>query len=141
MTLPNRLCYDMSPNDIFKRKCFIMPNQLDPNSTQPLTEAAFFILLSLAPKPKHGYAIMKEVESLSRQRVTLSTGTLYGALKRLLEQGWIEPVAEADDLAPQPIESKRVRKAYTLTEVGRSILQAETVRLQSLVTVAQLRLA
>ncbi|MCE7980310.1 MAG: PadR family transcriptional regulator [Caldilinea sp. CFX5] len=118
-----------------------MPNQPDTTSTHPLTEAAFFILLSLAPKPKHGYAVMKEVESLSHQRVTLSTGTLYGALKRLLEQGWIEPVAEADDLASQPVESKRVRKAYALTELGRSMLQAETARLQSLVAVAQLRLA
>jgi len=122
-----------------------MPKQLDPNDTspltEPLTEAAFFILLSLAPKPKHGYAIMKEVASLSQQRVSLSTGTLYGALKRLLEQGWIEPVADADDLEPQPVESKRVRKAYTLTDLGRRILQAETLRLQSLVAVAQLRLA
>lgn len=118
-----------------------MPNQLDTNPIQPLTEAAFFILLSLAPKPKHGYAIMKEVASLSQQRVSLSTGTLYGALKRLLEQGWIEPVAEADDLEPQLVEAKRVRKAYALTDLGRRILQRETVRLQSLVAVAQLRLA
>ncbi len=118
-----------------------MPNQLDPNSTPPLTEAAFFILLSLAPKPKHGYAIMKEVETLSQQRVILSTGTLYGAIKRLLEQGWIEPVAETDSLAPHLVESKRVRKAYGLTDLGRSILQAETARLQSLVAVAQLQLA
>jgi len=135
----------MSWGDIFRWKRFILPKQLDPNDTspltEPLTEAAFFILLSLAPKPKHGYAIMKEVASLSQQRVSLSTGTLYGALKRLLEQGWIEPVADADDLEPQPVESKRVRKAYTLTDLGRRILQAETLRLQSLVAVAQLRLA
>jgi len=55
----------------------------------PLTEATFFILLSLAPGAKHGYAILKEVPLLSQQRVTLSTGTLYGALKRLLTAGWI----------------------------------------------------
>lgn len=118
-----------------------MTNQFDTNNAPPLTEAAFFILLSLAPKSKHGYAIMKEVASLSHQRVSLSTGTLYGALKRLLEQGWIEPVVEAEELDPQPVESKRVRKAYALTDLGRSILQAETARLQSLVAVAQLRLA
>lgn len=116
-----------------------MPNRSENETLLPLTEVVFFILLSLAPKPKHGYAIMKDVESLSSQRVTLSTGTLYGALKRLLEQGWIEPVAEtADQFA---VESKRERKAYALTDVGRRMLQAETARLQSLVAVAQLSLA
>lgn len=56
----------------------------------PLTETTFFILLSLSPKPKHGYAMMKDVESLSEGRIRLSTGTLYGAIKRLLEKGWIK---------------------------------------------------
>lgn len=116
-----------------------MPNLSENNSLLPLTEVVFFILLSLAPKPKHGYAIMKDVESLSHQRVNLSTGTLYGAIKRLLEQGWIEPVAETAD--PFAVESKRERKAYALTDLGRRMLQAETARLQSLVAVAQLRLA
>lgn len=46
---------------------------------------AFYILLSLAPGQKHGYAIMKDVEALSDGRLSLSTGTLYGALKRLLD--------------------------------------------------------
>jgi DNA-binding PadR family transcriptional regulator len=53
----------------------------------PLTESTYFILLSLSSKPKHGYAIMKDVWILSNDRIILSTGTLYGALKRLLEQG------------------------------------------------------
>ncbi|MEZ4863099.1 MAG: helix-turn-helix transcriptional regulator [Caldilineaceae bacterium] len=118
-----------------------MLNQPDQPVPLPLTEAVFFILLSLAPKPKHGYAIMKDVEHLSRQRVTLSTGTLYGAIKRLLEQGWIEPVDEADFTEVDPTEPKRGRKAYALTDWGRTILQAETVRLESLVRAANLRLA
>jgi DNA-binding PadR family transcriptional regulator len=118
-----------------------MPNQFETNTPLPLTEAAFFILLSLAPKPKHGYAIMKEVASLSHHRVSLSTGTLYGAIKRLLEQGWIELIDEADFMDSDPVEPKRGRKAYALTDLGRRILQAEIKRLQSLVTVAELRLA
>jgi DNA-binding PadR family transcriptional regulator len=118
-----------------------MTNQLESHASLPLTEAAFFILLSLAPKPKHGYAIMKDVESLSHQRVTLSTGTLYGAIKRLLEQGWIEPIDEAGFTAGESAEPKRGRKAYMLTDLGRRILQAEAERLQSLVTIAQLWLA
>lgn len=118
-----------------------MPNELETHTSLPLTEAVFCILLSLAPKPKHGYAIMKDVESLSHNRVSLSTGTLYGAIKRLLEQGWIEPIDEADFTEGEPTAPKRGRKAYALTDLGRRILQGETARLQSLVSVAQLRLA
>lgn len=118
-----------------------MKHTAEPHNVLPLTEVAFFILLSLAPKPKHGYAIMKEVEQLSDGRVTLSTGTLYGAIKRLLEQEWIEPIDEAELAGNNPDTPKRGRKAYTLTDWGRRILQAETARLQSLVVAAQLRLA
>ena len=58
-------------------------------SNLPLTETTLYILLSLAPGPRHGYAIMKDVRALSHNRVELSTGTLYSALKRLLDQNWI----------------------------------------------------
>ncbi|MCB0257577.1 MAG: PadR family transcriptional regulator, partial [Anaerolineae bacterium] len=61
-------------------------------SATPLSEATFYILLSMAPGPKHGYAIIQEVEALSNRRIHLSTGTLFGAIKRLLADGWIEPV-------------------------------------------------
>ena len=56
----------------------------------PLTEATFFILLSMASGAQHGYAIMKDITALSDNRVRLSAGTLYGALARLREQEWIE---------------------------------------------------
>jgi DNA-binding PadR family transcriptional regulator len=100
----------------------------------PLTEVTYFILLSLAPGPRHGYAIMKDVQRLSDQRVVLSTGTLYGALKRLLDQGWI---LRTDD--PEPNGTDRERKSYRLTQDGRRVLQAEVRRLENLVTVARLR--
>jgi DNA-binding PadR family transcriptional regulator len=87
-----------------------------PNPPTPLTEATFFIMLSLAPAPQHGYGIMKDVEVLSEGRVTFSTGTLYGALKRLLEQGWIERFDN-----PEAAESGRPRKDYKLTDMGRWI--------------------
>jgi len=103
-------------------------------SNLPLTEATYFILLSLTPGPKHGYAIMKDVHEMSAERVKLSTGTLYGALKRLLEMGWIDRTQD-----PEPDDSERVRKAYRLTNLGRRVLQAEVARLDSLVTAAQLR--
>jgi DNA-binding PadR family transcriptional regulator len=102
----------------------------------PLTEATLYILLSLAPGAKHGYAIMKEVEALSNGRVNLSTGTLYGALKRLLDGGWIERV---DDTAFDG--SGRERKAYRLTELGQRILAAEVARLENVVATARRRQA
>ena len=100
-------------------------------SNLPLREPTFLILLSLAPGPKHGYAILKEVEALSDGRVKLSTGTLYGAIERLLDQNWIRRV---DD--PIPNDTNRKRKAYELTESGRKALNAEIARLRKLVNVA-----
>ena len=102
----------------------------------PLREPTFFILLSLSPGPKHGYAILKEVEGLSEGRVKLSTGTLYGAIKRLLDRGWIRRV---DD--PLPNGTERERKAYVLTEQGRRVLNAEIKRLKKLVNIAQVQAA
>ena len=98
----------------------------------PLTETTFYILLSLSPKPKHGYAMMKAVNSLSEGRIRLSTGTLYGAIRRLLEKGWIKRVEE-----PEEEVSGRGRKAYMLTRYGQRILDAEVDRLQDLVETAQ----
>jgi DNA-binding PadR family transcriptional regulator len=102
----------------------------------PLTEATFFILLSLAPSAKHGYAIMQDVAHLSDGRIELGTGTLYGALKRLLEQAWIVRVETAE----QDPDTGRPRKDYALTDLGRRILSAETARLQAVASVAQRRL-
>ena len=99
----------------------------------PLTEAATYILLSLASGPKHGYAIMKSVEALSDGRLNLSTGTLYGALKRFLVRGWIERLDE-------PVRNRdgRERKAYRLTSLGRDILGAELQRLDHLLSAARI---
>ncbi|MEJ2599820.1 MAG: helix-turn-helix transcriptional regulator [Anaerolineales bacterium] len=105
----------------------------DIQSNLPLTEGTYFILLSLSPRPKHGYAIIKNVRNLSRERVNLSTGTLYGAIKRLLEQGWILRIDDPDSNG-----SRRKRKVYRLTSLGRRVLQAEVSRLDSLVAAAEL---
>ena len=94
----------------------------------PLTETSFFILLSLATTPKHGYAIIKEVEAISAGRVVLAAGTLYTALRRLLEDGWIERLEDK----PSDGDS-RGRKLYSLTGLGRRIFVLETERLQGLV--------
>jgi DNA-binding PadR family transcriptional regulator len=102
----------------------------------PLREPTFFILLSLSPGPKHGYGILKEVETLSEGRVMLSTGTLYGAIKRLLDRDWIKRVTD-----PIPNNTDRERKAYALTEQGRRVLNAEILRLERLVAIAQTKTA
>jgi DNA-binding PadR family transcriptional regulator len=101
--------------------------------TLPLTEPVLLILLSLAEQPRHGYSILKDVEEMSDGRVTLSTGTLYGALRRLLEDGWIQRFEEED--------SSRGRQAYRLTPAGRRNLQLEASRLKHLAKVASLRVA
>lgn len=117
-----------------------MTSQKELVNSLPLTEATFFILLSLALKPRHGYAIMKEVDALSEGRVRLSTGTLYGAIKRLLEQGWITRVEEKNgDLGPEV--SGRVRKAYALTRTGHDMLGVEVERLKKLVDLAHLEIS
>jgi DNA-binding PadR family transcriptional regulator len=99
----------------------------------PLTETTFFILLSLAATPKHGYGIIKEVEAMSTGRVILATGTLYSALRRMLEDGWIERVE--DD---SPGSDGRERKLYKLTDLGQRILKLETERLKNLIHLTSL---
>jgi DNA-binding PadR family transcriptional regulator len=99
----------------------------------PLTEPVFLILLSLAGQPQHGYSILKDVERLSDGRVVLSTGTLYGALRRLLQEEWIERLKEQD--------RSRSRQAYRLTSWGRRNLQAEVGRMKHLTRLANLRIA
>jgi DNA-binding PadR family transcriptional regulator len=107
------------------------------SSFLPLTESTFLILLSLVSGQKHGYAVLKDVETFSQGRVTLSTSTLYTALARLLEQALIERVENL----PQADEGPGLpRKAYILSDLGRRVVQAETARLESLAATAQLRL-
>ena len=101
--------------------------------TFALSEPVLLVLLSLAEQPRHGYSILKDVESMSGGRVLLSTGTLYGALQRLLNQSWIERIEE--DEAP------RDRRTYKLTPRGRKNLQMEIDRMRHLTKLAGLRIA
>ena len=109
---------------------------VEPISYLPLTEPTFYILLSLAPGKKHGYAIMKDVTELSKARVNLSTSTLYTAVGRLLDQELIERLDDNNE-DPNP---GLPRKSYELTELGRRVLEAESIRLQGMVREARLRL-
>ena len=99
----------------------------------PLSEPVLLVLLSLAEQARHGYSILKDVERMSGGRVKLSTGTLYGALHRLLGEAWIERVDED--------EGPRDRRAYRLTPRGRRNLQMEVERMKQLTKLAALRIA
>ena len=110
---------------------------IDPLTYLPLTEPRFYILLSLAPSKKHGYAILKDVKYLSKKRVKMNTSTLYTAVGRLLDQELIERLSDDGDDDPSP---GLPRKSYALTELGRRVLEAETVRLQDMVKEARPRL-
>ena len=97
-----------------------------PDGQTPLTPALFHVLLALAEEDKHGYAILKEVAEQTSGEVQLSTGTLYGIIKRLLADGWIKEVR-----GPK-MEDPR-RRYYRLTDDGRQMAVAEAKRLEKLV--------
>ena len=90
----------------------------------PLQEPTFYILLSLRGGEKHGYAILKDVAEMSGEQVKLSTGTLYGALYRLLDQGLIEQI--------EPKDEARGKKVYRLTPSGLEVFEAEVSRMKHL---------
>ncbi|MFB7703477.1 PadR family transcriptional regulator, partial [Streptomyces niveus] len=87
-----------------------------------LQEPTLLVLTALADAPRHGYAIAQEVKSLSGDRVVLRTGTLYGALDRLLKDGLI-------DVHREEIVDGRARKVYALAPLGRERLAAEAERM------------
>ena len=111
----------------------VVKRPVSADQTTPLSEAVLLILVSLADHPRHGYAILKDVADLSDGRVRFSTGTLYGALRRLLESGWIDRFEEE--------EASRDRVAYRLTRAGQQRLQAEVTRMKQLARLASLRLS
>jgi DNA-binding PadR family transcriptional regulator len=113
----------------------------DPDSFLPLREPTFFILLTLLPGAKHGYSILKDSATLSQGKVRLSTGTLYEALSRLLEQGLVERVDEPEAPGAGAVAHPgKPRKHYRLTRQGMLVIEAETARLQRLLAAAQQQL-
>ena len=95
--------------------------------TIALTEAVYFILLTLT-KPLHGYGIMQLTEQLSKGRVRLAAGTLYGALNTLCEKGWIQEL---------PVQAGSRKKEYLITEDGRAALENEVSRLRQLIAAGE----
>jgi DNA-binding PadR family transcriptional regulator len=108
-------------------------NNTDPYG--PLTPAMFHVLLALAGDDLHGYAILKEVELRTGGKVRLSTGTLYGIIKRLLNDGLIL------ELRSRPAESDddERRRYYRLTLQGRQVAAEEAERMDEVLSIARSR--
>jgi len=106
--------------------------QHDPQGYLPLPIAHFHVLVALTGGQKHGYAIMRDVDELSRGSVRMGPGTLYGTLKKLVDQGLLEEVHGQSD-GP---EDER-RRYYRLTGLGQRVCGAESDRLARLVRVAK----
>src|SRR4029077_3924193 len=109
------------------------PMQNSPAETQPpLAPAMFHVLLALAGEDLHGYDILKEVELRTGGKVRLSTGTLYGIIKRLLSDGLIA------ELRSRPAETDDERRRYyRLTPQGRQVAMAEAERMDEILSVAR----
>ena len=111
------------------------PDPDDIDSYLPLPASAMHIIVALAGGEKHGYAIMRDIEDLSGGSVTMGPGTLYGSLKRMIDQGLIEETDER----PDPALDDQRRRYYRLTVRGQRVGAAEQVRLAALLDAAQLR--
>jgi DNA-binding PadR family transcriptional regulator len=102
----------------------------DPESLLPLTPAMFHVLVALADGETHGYQILKDVEELTGGAMRLSTGTLYGIIKRLLSDGLIRESAASD-------KDDDRRRTYALTAFGRDVARAEAARLEHTLALAR----
>jgi len=105
----------------------------EPCELLPLTEPAFHILLALSERARHGYAILLDVREVTSGQVRLSTGTLYTAVRRLVEEGLIEEMESAGGS-----EADR-RRVYRITSFGRTVASAESRRIANLAALARSR--
>ena len=102
-------------------------------AAQPLSVPVFQILLSLADEEMHGYAIIQDVAARTRGEVRLTASTLYAAVKRPLDAGWIEELAER----PHVERDDARRRYYRLTALGREAARAEARRVERLAGMAR----
>lgn len=112
-----------------------MPRKSGPDVDQflPLSPATFHFLVALADGDKHGWAILKDVARRTDDRIRLSPGTLYGLVKRLLQQ---ELIVESDQRPPAHWDDER-RRYYHLTRLGRRVVEAEILRMERALALAR----
>lgn len=104
-----------------------------PEAFLPLTPAVFHILLALADGERHGYGIMQDIAQRTQGTVRMGPGTLYGTIRRMLADGLIVVAEER----PDPAHDDERRRYYRLTDLGLRVAQAEALRLERLVRLAQ----
>jgi DNA-binding PadR family transcriptional regulator len=107
---------------------------ITPDLPLPLSPAVFHILLALADGERHGYAVMQDIEQRTDGVVRVGPGMLYGSIKWLLADGYIEEAVRR----PRAGEDDR-RRYYRLTTAGRELLRAEAARLEAAVSLARAR--
>ena len=99
----------------------------------PLSPQVFHILVALADRDQHGYGIMQDVAERTSGKLRLSAGTMYGSIKRLLEQGLIVELRENQ----RPAEDDERRRYYHLTPLGRKAAMTEAARMAELIEQAR----
>jgi DNA-binding PadR family transcriptional regulator len=99
----------------------------------PLPTAVFHILVALADRDRHGYSIMQDVTGRTEGKVRLSAGTLYSAIRRMLEQGLIDELRDS----PDPASDDERRRYYQLTKLGRDVAIAEARRVNDMLAQAR----
>ena len=110
-----------------------MPSQIHPDDHLPLPVATFHILVAVADQDRHGYAIMQDVATRTNGALKLSPGTLYGSIRRLLDEGLIVELSDRQ----RPDEHDERRRYYRITAFGRAVAQAEAARLATLLRQAK----
>ena len=109
-----------------------MPNQVD-TAPAPLTTPVFQILLSLVDEDLHGYAIIQDIAARTDGEVRLTASTLYAAVRRLVDTGWIAERTQR----PRAVDDDPRRRYYGITRVGRAAARAEAQRLERLSAMAR----
>ncbi len=104
---------------------------MSPRSGVSVTPQVFQIMLSLAGGDLHGYALMQDIEQRTDGEVTLTASTLYGAIRRMRDAGWIEERSTDD--------ADERRRVYRLTRAGRVAAGEEAVRLEAMAREARRR--
>ena len=105
----------------------------DPESFLPLNRDTFHILVSLADRDRHGYSVLQDVLERTEGALRLSPSSLYASIRRLLDKGLIEELAER----PDPDHDDERRRYYRLTKIGRAVAVAEARRLDRLLADAR----
>jgi DNA-binding PadR family transcriptional regulator len=109
------------------------PTAENPTGPRPLPTAEFQVLLALLDEERHGHGIKRDVANRTAGRVVMGPGTLYGAIKRMLQRGLIEETDER----PDPEMDDERRRYYRITAVGREAAAREAERMEQLLEIAR----